>query len=212
MKRKTLAICLVVALAAIAIIGGTLAYFTDNETATNEFTVGNVDIDLTEPKWDDHGSAEAETVYPGEPLDKDPTVENIGENPCFVRVSVSNLDQFGEQGNIVYLTKWVEGALGEGWVDGGDGYFYWSKPLVVKGTENDTWNQGLASKTTALFDQIKMPTGLTGNEETEDIVVTAEAVQAQGAKDPNWAAVKGMTVNEIMAWFSTVMAAENSEH
>lgn len=212
MKRKTLAICLVVALAAIAIIGGTLAYFTDDDTATNEFTVGNVEIDLTEPNWDDHGSAEAETVYPGEPLDKDPTVENIGKNPCFVRVSVSNLDQFGEKGKIVYLTKWVEDALGEGWVDGKDGYFYWSKPLVVKGTENDTWNQGLASKTTALFDQIKMPTGLTGDEETEDIVVTAEAVQAQGAKAPNWAAVKGMTVDEIQAWFSTVMAAENSEH
>lgn len=212
MKRKTLAICLVVALAAIAIIGGTLAYFTDNDTATNKFTVGNVDIELTEPNWVDHGSAEAETVYPGEPLDKDPTVENIGENPCFVRVSVSNLDQFGEKGDIVYLTKWVEDALGEGWVDGGDGYFYWSKPLVVKGTENDAWNQGLASKTTALFDQIKMPTGLTGDEETKDIVVTAEAVQAQGAKAPNWAAVKGMTVNEIQAWFSTVMAAENSEH
>ena len=56
-----------------------------------------------------------------------------------------------------------------------------------------------------------MPTGLTGDEETKDIVVTAEAVQAQGAKAPNWAAVKGMNVNEIRAWFNTVMA-ENSEH
>lgn len=208
MKKKVLALCLVVALAATAIIGGTLAYFTDNDVATNEFTVGNVDIDLTEPNWDDHGKTEADTVYPGEPLDKDPTVENIGNNPCFVRVSVSNLDQFGEKGDIVYLTNWVEGALGEGWADGGDGYFYWSKPLVVKGTENDEWNQGLASKTTALFDQIKMPTGLTGNEETQDIVVTAQAVQAQGAKASNWAAVKGMTVAEIQAWFNTVMAAE----
>ena len=170
--------------------------------------MGNVDIELTEPNGDDHGETEAETVYPGEPLDKDPTVENIGNNPCFVRVSVSNLDQFGEKGDIVYLTNWVEGALGEGWVDGGDGYFYWSKPLVVKGTENDEWNQGLASKTTALFDQIKMPTGLTGNEEAEAIVVTAQAVQAQGAKAPNWAAVKGMTLAEIQAWFNTVMAAE----
>lgn len=208
MKKKLLAMCLVVALAATAVIGGTLAYFTDNDAATNTFTVGNVDIELTEPNWDDHGADEADTVYPGEPLDKDPTVENIGNNPCFVRVSVSNLDQFGEKGNIVYLTNWVEGALGEGWVDGGDGYFYWTQPLVVKGTENDEWNQGLASKTTALFDQIKMPTGLTGNEEAKAIVVTAQAVQAQGAKAPNWAAVKGMTLAEIQAWFNTVMAAE----
>ncbi|MBS6396746.1 MAG: SipW-dependent-type signal peptide-containing protein [Clostridiales bacterium] len=208
MKKKLLAMCMVTALAATAIIGGTLAYFTDNDVAENTFTVGNVEIDLTEPEWDDHGETEAVTVYPGESLDKDPTVENIGNNPCFVRVSVSNLDQFGDKGAIVYLTNWVEGALGEGWVDGNDGYFYWSEPLVVKGTENDEWNQGLTSKTTALFDQIKMPTGLTGDEETKDIVVTAQAVQAQGAKAPNWAAVKGMTVAEIQAWFSTVMAAE----
>ena len=33
--------------------------------------------------------------------------------------------------------------------------------------------------------------------------VYAEAVQAQGAKDPNWAAVQGMTVAEIAAWFAT---------
>lgn len=204
MKKKILALGMVACLATAA-VGGTLAYFTDTDEASNVFTVGNVEIDLTEPNWDDHGKAEAETVYPGEPLDKDPTVENIGNNPCFVRVSVSNLDQFGDKGEIVYLTKWVEGNLGEGWVDGNDGYFYWTEPLVVKGTENDSWNGGLASKTTPLFDQIKMPTGLTGNEDAQPIVVTAQAVQAQGAKAPNWAAVKEMTLAEIQAWFATCM-------
>lgn len=216
MKKKVLAMCLVVALAATAIIGGTLAYFTDNAVAENTFTVGNVDIELTEPNWDDHGADEADTVYPGEPLDKDPTVENTGANPCFVRVSVSNLKQFGEKGDIVYLTNWVEGALGAGWADGGDGYFYWTKPLIVAGTEDESWNAGLVSKTTPLFDQIKMPTGLTGNETTQPIVVTAQAVQAQGAA-PSWSndvngqhAVKNMTLAEIQAWFNTVMAAETS--
>lgn len=203
MKKKIATGALLVAFGATAVTGATLAYFTDNDEATNEFTVGNVEIDLTEPGWDNTGRADAETVYPGEPLAKDPTVENIGDNPCFVRVSVSNLDQFGEKGDIVYLTNWVENALGEGWVDGNDGYFYWNEPLVVKGTESESWNSGLVSKTNPLFDQIKMPTGLIGDEETEDIVVTAQAVQAQGAKAPNWAAVKGMTLAEIQAWFTT---------
>ena len=40
MKKKILALCVVISLAAVAIIGGTLAYFTDTETATNTFTVG----------------------------------------------------------------------------------------------------------------------------------------------------------------------------
>lgn len=203
MKKKITAIALVVCLVAVAVVGGSLAYFTDKEDATNTFTVGNVDITLTEPNWKSTGSQDAPEVYPGEPLAKDPTVENTGANPCFVRIKVTGLDQFGNKGNIVYLTNWVEGALGEGWVLHTDGYFYWTKPLVVKGTENDSWNNGLASKTTPLFDQIKMPTGLTGGEEAKPIVVTAEAVQAQGAKNPNWAAVKGMTVAEIAAWFTT---------
>lgn len=207
MKRKLLAMCLVAALAATAVIGGTLAYFTDSDAAENTFTVGNVDIALTEPDWEAEGKAEAETVYPGEPLAKDPTVENIGANPCFVRVSVSNLDQFGEKGDIVYLTGYQEGELGEGWVDGKDGYFYWTKPLAARGTEDDEWNQGLVSKTAPLFDQIKMPVGLVGGEEAEPIVVAAQAVQAQGAR-ASWADVKEMDVAEIQAWFNTVMPAE----
>ena len=46
MKKKLTAIFLCVALAAIAIVGASLAYFTDTKSATNTFTVGNVKIDL----------------------------------------------------------------------------------------------------------------------------------------------------------------------
>ena len=48
MKKKILALCLVVALAVTAVVGGTLAYFTDTDDAENTFTVGNVKIDLLE--------------------------------------------------------------------------------------------------------------------------------------------------------------------
>mgnify|MGYP004643770801 CR=1 FL=1 len=48
MKKKLTAIALVVALLAVAVIGGTLAYFTDTDSAKNTFTVGNVKIDLIE--------------------------------------------------------------------------------------------------------------------------------------------------------------------
>ena len=48
MKKKILSLCLVVALAATAVIGGTLAYFTDTENETNVMTIGNVDITLHE--------------------------------------------------------------------------------------------------------------------------------------------------------------------
>ena len=48
MKKKITAIFLCVALVAIAIVGASLAYFTDKDEATNTFTMGNVKIDLQE--------------------------------------------------------------------------------------------------------------------------------------------------------------------
>ena len=193
-KKKILALCLIVCLLATAVVGGTLAYFTDSEEATNTFTVGNVDIDLTEPTWDATGKAEAKDVYPGEALAKDPTVTNNGNNPCFVRVSVEGLNQFvgkyGEAGKIIYRTDYVDGALGENWVLHTDGYFYYTKVLAVDAT------------TDALFDQIVMPFALKNSEATADIVVKAYAVQAQGAR-PSFAAVEAMTVEEIAAWMAT---------
>lgn len=51
MKKKLTAIFLCVALVAIAIVGASLAYFTDTKSATNTFTVGNVKIDLIESRF-----------------------------------------------------------------------------------------------------------------------------------------------------------------
>ena len=48
MRKKLLVLSLCVALAAIAIAGASLAYFTDTKSATNTFTVGNVKIELLE--------------------------------------------------------------------------------------------------------------------------------------------------------------------
>ena len=48
MKKKITAIFLCVALVAIAVVGASLAYFTDTDEATNTFTVGNVKIKLLE--------------------------------------------------------------------------------------------------------------------------------------------------------------------
>ena len=48
MKKKITALCLCVALLAVAVVGASLAYFTDTDEATNTFTVGNVKIELLE--------------------------------------------------------------------------------------------------------------------------------------------------------------------
>ena len=195
MRRKILALTLCVAMLAIAIVGGSLAYFFDSDAKTNTFTVGNVSIVLNEPNWDQTGAAEAFDVYPGEALAKDPPVTNDGKNPCFVRISVTNLDQFAAEFNgaqIIYRTDYVDNALGTNWVKGNDGYFYYSKVL----------NPG--ETTDALFDQIVIPKELTNDAPAKDIVVTAYAVQAQGAR-PSFADVQTMTVAEIAEWMNTCL-------
>ena len=56
MKKKLTAIFLCVALVAIAIVGASLAYFTDTKSATNTFTVGNVKINLIESQFHREGN------------------------------------------------------------------------------------------------------------------------------------------------------------
>ena len=56
MNKKLTAIFLCVALVAIAIVGASLAYFTDTKSATNTFTVGNVKIDLIESRFHREGN------------------------------------------------------------------------------------------------------------------------------------------------------------
>lgn len=84
MKKKILAMCLCVAMLAIAIVGGTLAYFTDTDTETNVFTTGDVAIDLIEVF-----DAENAKLLPGIDIQKEVTIENTGSESAYVRVHVA---------------------------------------------------------------------------------------------------------------------------
>ena len=91
MKKKKTLLLIVAALLLIAVvIGGISAYFTKTTaTLTNNFTIGSVNITLTEPTWN---AANATNLVPGDQVDKDPTVTNTGANPAyiFVKVTVPN--------------------------------------------------------------------------------------------------------------------------
>ena len=84
MKKKILAMCLCVAMLAIAIVGGTLAYFTDTDAETNVFTTGNVDIDLIEV-FDDENAK----LMPGIDITKEIYVKNEGTETAYVRVHMA---------------------------------------------------------------------------------------------------------------------------
>lgn len=92
-------LCMVAALA----IGGTIAYFTDTDKATNTFTVGNIDIEVTEDcKVTDaagneltdkvaantDGGYDFTNIMAGNKIAKPVTVTNTGANDAYVRVIV----------------------------------------------------------------------------------------------------------------------------
>ena len=105
MKKKTLVILIAsVVTAAAMTVGGTLAFFTDTETATNTFTVGNVNITLDEAivtraegsnEWiadEEERTEEGNTydnIFPGAYLPKDPTVTVAKDSEdCYVRLKI----------------------------------------------------------------------------------------------------------------------------
>lgn len=91
MKKKILSLCVVLALAATAIIGGTLAYFSDTDAQKNTFTTGNVEIDL----WEDFGAnTGSEELIPAvdedvDSIEKEVYVTNTGSEDAYVRVHIA---------------------------------------------------------------------------------------------------------------------------
>lgn len=79
MKKKLIALCLIVVLAAVAVVGGSLAYFTDKDQETNVFTTGKIDIDLIEQFPENK-------LMPGLDVQKEITVKNEGTEDTYVRI------------------------------------------------------------------------------------------------------------------------------
>ena len=95
MKKKITALCLCVALLAVAVVGASLAYFTDTDNATNTFAVGNVKIDLIEQQKGENGLenfVNNKTLVPGtsdeNAVSKIVTVKNTGVNDAWVWVDL----------------------------------------------------------------------------------------------------------------------------
>lgn len=95
-----------IALIAILSLGGTLAYMTDFEAAENKFTVGSVDFNLYESDWDGEqpdgsyatpsdatpanalGIKQAENIYAGMEIPKNPAIKNNSKNDAYLRMVV----------------------------------------------------------------------------------------------------------------------------
>lgn len=86
MKKNTLKAMVVTGAVCLATVGGVSAFLTDFDKASNQFTVGKVDIDLDEPGWKPE---EHTRLEPGEVINKDPQITNTGVNDAFTYLEVS---------------------------------------------------------------------------------------------------------------------------
>lgn len=102
-NNKIIALCLSFALM-LAVVGGTIAWLTDNHQVQNTFSVGSVDISLSEAimvtdknndelttdKVSENGNGGYSFVnlMPGNIITKTPVVKNTGNNDAYVRVVV----------------------------------------------------------------------------------------------------------------------------
>ena len=125
MKKKLTAIFLCVALVAIAVVGASLAYFTDTDKADNVFTTGKVDISIKENFEQNSkllpatGSAQNGTLENG--VDKEVAVKvEAGSEDTFVRVHIaipSILDDgastFDAKNNVLHF-NYDKNSIGEG--------------------------------------------------------------------------------------------------
>lgn len=119
MKKKTLALVLALTLLVAGVVGGTLAWLTDQTAEVkNTFTVGDINIGLTETTTD-------YKMVPGNIIAKDPTVTvKANSEACWLFVQVTESTD---------LKDFITYAIAEGWtaLPGVDGVYYREVPASV---------------------------------------------------------------------------------
>lgn len=101
MKKKMIALTAALVLVLSAAVVGTVAWLTDKTTAkVNTFTVGNIDIDLTETE-------RTYKMVPGEEIAKDPKVSvEVDSEACWLFVKVEEAND---------LDKFIDYDIASGW-------------------------------------------------------------------------------------------------
>lgn len=72
----------------IVSVSSVFAYYTSTDRQINTFTVGSVDIELTEPLYDAESSEMRSALEPDSDVIKDPQVTNVGTNDAYVFIEV----------------------------------------------------------------------------------------------------------------------------
>lgn len=179
MKKKTLALVLSLILIVGGVVGGSIAWLTDTTSEVeNTFTVGKVDIDLTETTTD-------YKMVPGNAIEKDPTVTvKSGSEECWLFVKVE------ESAN---LDTYIDYAIADGWteLEEGSGVYYREVAASQADTAFSVLNDNKVSvKETVTTEQMEA-----AGETAPTLTFTAYAIQKAniGTAAEAWAALNPTT-------------------
>lgn len=178
--KKTIALAVAIAMICGCAIGGTLAWLIDQTTEVqNTFTVGNIDIELTET-WNTDSDKNGENdawqgkMVPGNTLVKDPKVTvQAGSEACWVFVKVE------EENN---LDKYISYTIADGWTmldanknGKADDNIYWREQAVTN--ENVSYSVLAGDKVTVNNTVLKSDMDSLTEATQPKLVFTAYAVQ-----------------------------------
>lgn len=175
-------------------VGGTLAWFTDSETATNTVTTGNVNVKITEALPTEAQQAEGgftatanelegiiyEGIEPGTVIPKNPVIQYVGASDAYVRYKV---EVAGIPEENLKNVRFFQGGIDvTDQIMAKDGKYIYSTEIFKQGdfvTYGESVRDASALFTEVVFDG--------GNElaELRDIAITiqADAIQADNLPD-----------------------------
>lgn len=160
-NRKSMLVIACIALVMTITVGGTLAYLIATDgPVTNTFEPCKVTCAVSEDFTDGVNKNNV-------------AITNTGDTDAYIRAAI--VGNWYKDGKIV--ADWqisngiFEGWLSGGWIEGGDGYYYYNGVVSPSGTDNDT--------TGYLFTKLTPPTAPVTGAHLE-VTIVCQAVQAKG--------------------------------
>lgn len=203
-KKKVFVVALALCLVAI-ISFGTLAWFTAQDSVTNEFYVGDsttdpdnvfgIDVwEVVDEEEIGKGTAEDkgatyENILPGEKLSKEPYLTNTGVHPQYVRAIVTVSEA-------TLLREAMEGAWGDADLFLAGTHENWTLTDILFTDDDELvyvyyYNHVLTAGATtdALFEEVVIPTGMTLDQaqamENFTVSILGQAIQSEHLADPD---------------------------
>lgn len=128
LNKKGAIACLIVCLfALISQIPTTLSTFMSQDEITNPFALGTIDIEIEE-------EFNPPTSWAGETIEKKVEIRNVGSAEALIRVALVprwyNPDGTPFAGDTKLIQLSGLAVTTPGWVDGGDGYYYYNAKVL----------------------------------------------------------------------------------